>query len=142
MKQNEIETKFAELSARADAQEQQIAQFKTLAEEGIKFKNFLKSDILRIARLLGEMQTVTFALESVEDVDKLQVILDEYRRRWDEKHPPSGKGELAFSAERGASQFSHQFSGMLDAMDLTVEQRKQFDEEMKKARATGGGLNG
>lgn len=77
------------------------------AADGRQYREDLKTEILGLARLLGDEALTAMALKQMESVDALKVVRTEFRRRWDAKLPPrtmaalpSGEAVEATSAER------------------------------------------
>lgn len=100
---------------------------KKQARDGASFARFLKSEIRRIGKLIGEPQTASFATET-DDVTKLQRVLKEYQRRWDDFMPPTTMSKTA--TDSASLPESPEAKKIYDALGVTPEDvQKQREKE-------------
>lgn len=59
---------------------------------GNDYRDYLRSEIRRIGKLIGEETLMQFAVDVVDDVPKLKALHAEMCRRWDLKLPPRSQG--------------------------------------------------
>jgi hypothetical protein len=69
-------------------------KLKQQARDGERYVRFLKGEIRRIGKLIGEPESATFATEGA-DVLKLQRVLNEYKKRWDNHRPPVAMSQIS-----------------------------------------------
>jgi len=97
--------------------------------EGLEFRNYLKSEIMRIAGLIGESEFAAQTLERTESVAELRAMLTTYERRWDKACPPRGRADIRFSPDPRALT-TPQMDEIAAKLGLTDEQKAAFAAEV------------
>jgi hypothetical protein len=87
------------LKTEAEASKAKIEELTPKAADGDKYRAALKAEIVRLAVLIGDEESAKCVTEVVDDVTKLEGIKASYEKRWDEKQPPKGQGEVGKTGE-------------------------------------------
>lgn len=103
LSKEELQETVETLQAKLQVAEKEISNLKELAEIGKKYAEHLKTEAIRLTKLVEGGNSPLLRLLEKADIDTLKTIVDEYTEKAKEKFKPSAtaskQDETEFTAE-------------------------------------------